>query len=108
MGTPPFAAHALGALLSAGHDIPVVYCQPPRPSGRGHKTTPSAVQVLAESHGIEVRHPKSLRNTEEQEKFAALGLDVAVVAAYGLILPKPILNAPKLGCFNIHASLLPR
>lgn len=108
MGTPPFAARALAALIAAGHDIRVVYTQPPRPSGRGHKTVPSAVHALADRHGIEVRHPPSLRGEEPQAAFAALDLDAAVVAAYGLILPKPILAAPRLGCFNIHASLLPR
>jgi methionyl-tRNA formyltransferase len=108
MGTPPFAAEALKALLAAGHDIPAVYTQPPRPAGRGHRLVSSAVQVLAESHGIAVRTPVSLRTPEEYERFAALGLDVAVVAAYGLILPRAILDAPKHGCFNIHASLLPR
>ena len=108
MGTPPFAARALTALLAAGHDIAAVYTQPPRPSGRGHRFTPSAVQKLAELHRIEVRHPTSLKSAEEQERFAALKLDLAVVTAYGLILPKPILEAPRLGCFNIHASLLPR
>jgi methionyl-tRNA formyltransferase len=108
MGTPPFAARALDALIKAGHAIPAIYTQPPRPAGRGQKPVPSAVQALAEAHGIEVRDPASLRGQEEQERFAALDLDLAVVAAYGLILPKPILEAPRLGCFNIHASLLPR
>jgi methionyl-tRNA formyltransferase len=108
MGTPPFAARALAALIAAGHDIRAVYTQPPRPAGRGHKTVPSAVHQLAEQHGLEVRHPPTLRNPEAQAEFAALDLDLAVVAAYGLILPKPILAAPRLGCFNIHASLLPR
>ncbi|HLG90506.1 MAG TPA: methionyl-tRNA formyltransferase [Alphaproteobacteria bacterium] len=108
MGTPPFAARALAALVEAGYDIRAVYTQPPRPAGRGHKTVPSAVHQLAQQHGFEVRHPASLRPPETQAEFAALDLDVAVVAAYGLILPKPILAAPKLGCFNIHASLLPR
>ena len=108
MGTPPFAARALAALIAAGHDIVTVYSQPPRPAGRGHKTLPSAVHSLAEQQGIAVRYPQTLKNPEAQAEFAALELDVAVVAAYGLILPKPILAAPRLGCFNIHASLLPR
>ncbi len=109
MGTPPFAAEALKALLVAGHEIAVVYSQPPRPAGRGHRLVPSAVQVLAEAHGIPVRTPVKLRTaTEEHQVFAALELDAAVVAAYGLILPQPILSAPRFGCLNIHASLLPR
>jgi methionyl-tRNA formyltransferase len=108
MGTPPFAAQALQALIDAGHEIACVYTQPPRPAGRGHKLVSSAVQVLAESHGIPVRSPKSVKPPAEHEAFAALNLDVAVVAAYGLILPQAILDAPKYGCINIHASLLPR
>lgn len=108
MGTPPFAATALSALIAAGHDIAAVYSQPPRPAGRGHRLVASAVHSLAERHGIEVRTPVSLRPAEERERFAALSLDAAVVAAYGLILPRIILEAPRLGCFNIHASLLPR
>lgn len=107
MGTPDFSVFALEA-LSEKHDIVCVYTQPPSKSGRGHKVTPSPVQVFAESKGIEVRYPTSLKSKEEQEKFAALEVDFAVVAAYGLILPKPILDAPRLGCLNIHASLLPR
>jgi methionyl-tRNA formyltransferase len=109
MGTPPFAAQALEALIAAGHDVAAVYSQPPRPAGRGHKLVPSAVQTLAEAHGIPVRTPVKLRAVvEEHEAFAALKLDLAVVAAYGLILPQRILDAPRLGCVNIHASLLPR
>jgi methionyl-tRNA formyltransferase len=108
MGTPPFAARALEALIAAGHQIAAVYSQPPRPAGRGHKLVKSAVQTLAESHGIEVRTPERLKSPEEHAAFAALDLDLAVVAAYGLILPKAILDAPRLGCLNIHASLLPR
>ena len=109
MGTPPFAAKALEALIQAGHEIAAVYSQPPRPAGRGHKLVPSAVHVLAEKHGIPVRTPAKLRTVvEEHEAFAALKLDLAVVAAYGLILPQAILDAPRLGCFNIHGSLLPR
>jgi methionyl-tRNA formyltransferase len=109
MGTPPFAAQALEALIAAGHEIAAVYSQPPRPAGRGHKLVPSAVHRLAEAHGIPVRTPIKLRTAQdEHEAFAALKLDLAVVAAYGLILPQPILDAPRLGCLNIHASLLPR
>jgi len=108
MGTPDFAVPALRALVAAGHDVAAVYCQPPRPAGRGYKERPSAVHAVAEALGLPVRTPASLRKAEEQEAFAALGLDIAVVAAYGLILPKAILDAPKHGCLNIHASLLPR
>ncbi|UEM02957.1 methionyl-tRNA formyltransferase [Skermanella rosea] len=108
MGTPEFAAVGLRALIDAGHEIACVYSQPPRPAGRGHQMQRSPVHVLAEERGIPVRTPKSLRNVEAQADFAALDLDCAVVAAYGLILPQPILDAPRLGCLNIHASLLPR
>ena len=108
MGTPGFSVAPLAQLISAGHDIAAVYSQPPRPAGRGHTERKSEVHVFAEANGIPVRTPKSLRNAEEQAAFAALDLDVAVVVAYGLILPKPILDAPRLGCINIHASLLPR
>jgi len=109
MGTPPFAAKALEALIAAGHEIAAVYSQPPRPAGRGHKLVPSAVHTLADKHGIPVRTPARLRTAvEEHEAFAALKLDLAVVAAYGLILPQAILDAPRLGCLNIHGSLLPR
>jgi len=108
MGTPDFAATALRALIDAGHEIAAAYCQPPRPAGRGHKLQPSAVQLLAEANGIPVRCPTSLRKAPEQEAFAALGADVGVVAAYGLILPQAVLDAPRLGCLNIHGSLLPR
>lgn len=108
MGTPDFAVPALQALADAGHDIVAVYSQPPRPAGRGQKERPSPVQALAESRGWPVRTPTSLRTAEAQQDFAALKLDVAVVAAYGLILPPEILEAPRLGCLNIHASLLPR
>ncbi len=108
MGTPDFAVPALAALIAAGHDIARVYSQPPRPSGRGHKTRPSPVHAFAEARGIEVQTPRSLRDAEIQRDFAALGADAGVVAAYGLILPAPILEAPRLGCLNIHASLLPR
>ena len=108
LGTPDFALPTLNALAAAGHEIAAVYCQPPRPAGRGHKTRPSPVQQLAESRGWPVRTPKSLRDKAEQAAFADLGLDGAVVAAYGLLLPKAVLDAPRLGCFNVHASLLPR
>ena len=108
MGTPDFAVPALEALVSAGHEIAAVYCQPPRPAGRGKAPRPSSVQLRAESFGLPVRSPVSLRDPDEQAAFAALDLDAAVVAAYGLILPVPGLEAPRHGCFNIHASLLPR
>ncbi|MEP2750781.1 MAG: methionyl-tRNA formyltransferase [Parasphingorhabdus sp.] len=108
MGTPDFAVPALRALHAAGHDIAAVYSQPPRRAGRGKKLTPSPVQKVAEELGIAVRVPTSLKNEEAQAEFAALDLDVAVVAAYGLILPQVILDAPKMGCLNIHGSLLPR
>jgi methionyl-tRNA formyltransferase len=108
MGTPEFAVPALRALAEAGHEIASVYTQPPRPAGRGKKLMPSPVQVEAELLGLKVRSPLSLRNADAQAEFAALGADVAVVAAYGLILPQPVLDAPRHGCLNIHASLLPR
>ena len=108
MGTPEFAVPTLDALLVAGHDIVAVYTQPPRPAGRGKGLSPSPVQRRAEEAGIEVRTPLSLRNEEAQAAFAALAADAAVVAAYGLILPEPILAAPRYGCLNVHASLLPR
>ncbi|MCW4591925.1 methionyl-tRNA formyltransferase [Gluconacetobacter entanii] len=109
MGTPDFAVPALQALHAAGHEIVVAYTQPPRPAGRGKALRPSPVQVAAEALGIEVRTPLSLRrNVAEHEYFAALKLDAAVVAAYGLILPSVMLDTPTHGCLNIHASLLPR
>jgi len=108
MGTPAFAVPALAALIDAGHDVVCVYSQPPRPAGRGHKEQPSPVQVFAQECGIDVRYPVSLKTPDAQADFAALNADVAVVAAYGLILPKAVLDAPSLGCINIHASLLPR
>ena len=108
MGTPDFAAVALKALVEAGHDIVAVYSQPPRPAGRGQGLRKSPVQVTAEELGFPVRTPVSLKSAEAQAEFTAFGADVAVVAAYGLILPQPILDAPRLGCLNIHASLLPR
>jgi len=107
MGTPDFSVPALKALIDAGHDIVAVYSQPPRKSGRGQKLTPSPVHAFAEAQGIEVRTPVSLKNEDAQRAFAALNADAAVVVAYGLILPKAILQAPRMGCFNIHASLLP-
>jgi methionyl-tRNA formyltransferase len=109
MGTPEFAVPALDALVGAGHEIVAVYTQPPRPGGRrGRELTPSPVHRRAVELGIAVRHPVSLKGVEEQEAFAALGADVAVVAAYGLILPRAVLAAPRLGCLNLHGSLLPR
>ncbi|MEQ9327233.1 MAG: methionyl-tRNA formyltransferase, partial [Rhodospirillales bacterium] len=108
LGTPDFSVAALEALIAAGHEIACVYSQPPRPAGRGKALRPSPVHQAAEARGIEVRTPASLRSPEEQQAFAALDLDAAVVVAYGLILPKAILDAPEYGCFNIHASLLPR
>ena len=108
MGTPDFSVAALDALHAAGHEIVCVYSQPPRPAGRGKKDRPSPVQARAEALGLQVRHPVSLRNPDAQADFAALNADIAVVVAYGLILPQPILEAPAQGCLNIHASLLPR
>ncbi|HLL32054.1 MAG TPA: methionyl-tRNA formyltransferase [Allosphingosinicella sp.] len=108
MGTPDFAVPTLEALVAAGHDVAAVYSQPPRPAGRGKGLRPSPVQQRAEAMGIEVRTPLSLRDREAQAAFAGLGLDAAVVAAYGLILPQAILDAPRRGCLNVHASLLPR
>jgi methionyl-tRNA formyltransferase len=108
MGTPAFAAMVLAALSDSEHRIAAVYTQPPRPAGRGHRPQPSPVQLLAAEHGLPVRCPVTLQGEEEQAAFAALGADAAVVAAYGLILPRPLLAAPRLGCLNIHASLLPR
>ncbi len=108
MGTPDFAVPALSALTEAGHEIAAVYTQPPRPAGRGRKARPSSVHLRAEELGLSVRHPVSLKDAEAQAEFAELQPDVAVVAAYGLILPQPVLEAPRHGCLNIHASLLPR
>jgi len=108
MGTPVFAATILEALIVARHQLLAVYTQPPRPAGRGHRLQPSPVQLLAERHRLELRCPARLRSEEIQREFAAFGAAAAVVAAYGLILPPPILNAPRLGCLNVHASLLPR
>lgn len=108
MGTPEFSVPVLEALVAAGHEIAAVYCQPPRPAGRGKKERPTPVHARAVELGLEVRHPVSLKGAAEQAEFAALGADVAVVVAYGLLLPQPVLDAPRHGCLNIHASLLPR
>jgi len=108
MGTPDFSVPILDALVEAGHEVVAVYCQPPRPAGRGKKDRPSPVAVRSEALGLEIRHPVSLKDLAEQDRFAALDADVAVVVAYGLILPQSILDAPRAGCLNIHASLLPR
>ncbi len=108
MGSPDFSVPILNALVEAGHDIACVYCQPPRPAGRGHRERPCPVHQAAAAARLDVRTPKSLKSDAEQEAFAALDLDAAVVAAYGLILPAPILAAPRHGCINVHASLLPR
>ncbi|MDG2454130.1 MAG: methionyl-tRNA formyltransferase, partial [Paracoccaceae bacterium] len=108
MGTPDFSVPVLDALVEAGHDVVAAYCQPPRPAGRGKKDRPSPVQARAEALGIEVRHPVSIKGPQELADFAALEADIAVVVAYGLILPQAVLDAPKWGCLNIHASLLPR
>src|SRR5215470_9101557 len=108
MGTPDFAVPALAALVEAGHEMAGVYTQPPREAGRGQKARSSPVQIAASARGIAVRTPASLKTAEAQAAFAALNLDAAVVVAYGLLLPAAILAAPRLGCLNIHASLLPR
>jgi methionyl-tRNA formyltransferase len=108
LGTPRFAAATLDALVAAGHHVVRVYSQPPRPAGRGQKERRSDVHERADALGIAVATPKSLKDPAEQAAFGALGLDAAVVVAYGLILPKPVLGAPRLGCVNVHASLLPR
>jgi methionyl-tRNA formyltransferase len=108
MGSPDFAVPSLDALVAAGHEVIRVYTQPPRPAGRGKGEQKTAVHKRADELGIEVRCPRTLRDHDEQARFAALDSDLAVVAAYGLILPKPILEAPRGGCINVHASLLPR
>jgi methionyl-tRNA formyltransferase len=108
MGTPDFAAAILGGLVASGHRLRAVYTQPPRPAGRGYRLQASPVQLLAEQIGLPVHSPASLRDEAAQAEFAAIGADAVVVAAYGLILPPPILAAPRLGCLNVHASLLPR
>ena len=108
MGSPDFAVPTLDALVDAGHEVVAAYTQPPRPAGRGKSKRPTPVEERAGELGIEVRSPKSLKGEAEQEAFAELEADVSVVAAYGLILPQPILDAPMLGCLNVHGSLLPR
>ena len=108
MGTPEFSVPVLDALVDAGHAVVAVYCQPPRPAGRGKKETPTPVHQRAAALGLPVRHPTSLKGAAAQADFAALNADLAVVVAYGLILPQAVLDAPKRGCLNIHASLLPR
>ena len=108
MGTPDFSVPVLQALVDAGHEIVAVYTQPPRPAGRGKRLVPSPVQARAEALNLMVRSPVSLKGEEDQAAFAALNADVAVVAAYGLILPHAVLDAPTNGCLNVHASLLPR
>ncbi|MCO7218164.1 methionyl-tRNA formyltransferase, partial [Halomonas sp. OfavH-34-E] len=107
-GTPDFAAESLSALLASHHQVIAVYTQPDRPAGRGRKLTPSPVKSLALEHGLPVYQPERLRDEAEQRALAALDADVMVVVAYGLILPLPVLEAPRLGCLNVHASLLPR
>lgn len=108
MGTPDFAVPALSELVASGHDIAAVYTQPPRPRGRGHKLQPSPVGKLAAEYGIEVRTPTTMKPAEEVEALRALGADVGIVVAYGQILPQAVLDAPRLGCLNLHGSLLPR
>ncbi|GHB10891.1 methionyl-tRNA formyltransferase [Modicisalibacter luteus] len=107
-GTPTFAAESLKALLASHHDIIAVYTQPDRPAGRGRKLTPSPVKALAQEHGIDVHQPVTLKDAQAQQTLAALGADIMVVVAYGLLLPQAVLDIPRLGCLNIHASLLPR
>ncbi|HBC54195.1 MAG TPA: methionyl-tRNA formyltransferase, partial [Alphaproteobacteria bacterium] len=108
MGTPDFACPTLRALIAAGHEIAAVYTQPPRAAGRGMKERRSPVHELACAQGVPVRTPARLKDPAAQAEFAALAADAAIVVAYGLILPQPVLDAPRLGCFNLHASLLPR
>jgi methionyl-tRNA formyltransferase len=108
MGSPEFAVPTLEALIAAGHDVACVYSQPPRPAGRGRQLSKTAVHEAAGRHGIEVRTPENFRAAADREAFAALKLDVAVVVAYGLLLPQSILDMPRLGCFNLHGSILPR
>src|SRR5918996_729424 len=107
-GTPEFAATILKALLTTVHPIAAVYTQPDRPAGRGHHSTPSAVKLLAQAHGLELRQPPSLKGAEAARELAALNADLMIVVAYGLLLPPAILLTPRLGCLNVHASLLPR
>ncbi|RVV96799.1 methionyl-tRNA formyltransferase [Mesobaculum littorinae] len=108
MGTPDFSVPALRALHAAGHEIACVYTQPPRPAGRGKRDRPTPVHAAADALGLPVRHPVSLKSDADRAAFAELAADIAVVVAYGLILPQPVLDAPTRGCLNIHASLLPR
>jgi len=108
MGTPDFSVPTLRSLIDAGHDIVAVYCQPPRPAGRGKKDRKSPVHMFAEDAGLSVHCPKSLRKEEPQSEFSAHNADIAIVVAYGLILPKSVLDAPKHGCLNLHGSILPR
>lgn len=108
MGSPGFALPSLLALRQAGHEVICVYSQPPKPAGRGQQVTPTPIAAYAQQAGLELRTPKSLKGEAAQAAFAQLRPDVAIVVAYGLILPKPILEAPALGCINVHASLLPR
>lgn len=108
LGSPEFALPALNAIYDAGHEIVCVYSQPPRPRGRGQKLAPTIIHKRAEDLGLNIKTPLSLKSSEAQAEFAALNLDFAIVVAYGLLLPKPILDAPKFGCLNIHPSLLPR
>lgn len=108
MGSPDFSVPSLAALIDAGHEIACVYSQPPRPAGRGKQERLTPVHAFAQARGLPVRTPKSLKKPDAQAEFAALDLDAAIVVAYGLILPKAILDAPRLGAFNLHASLLPR
>ena len=108
MGTPEFAVGTLAELVSAGHEIAAVYTQPPRPRGRGQAPQPSPVQAFAEGLGLAVRTPRSMRDPEAIAAFEALNLDAAVVVAFGQILPRAVIEAPRLGTFNLHASLLPR
>jgi methionyl-tRNA formyltransferase len=108
MGTPDFAVSTLKALIDAGHEVLCVYAQPPRASGRGLQLRPTPVHSFAEARGIEVRTPLSLKSADDQQRFADVKADAAVVVAYGLLLPQAVLDAPKFGCFNVHASLLPR
>ena len=108
MGSSDFSVSVLAALLEAGHEVVCVYSQPPRPAGRGQKEQPTPVHAYAQGKGIPVHTPASLKNPEEKASFAALNTDAAVVVAYGLLLPAAFLDAPRLGCFNVHASLLPR
>jgi len=108
MGSPDFSVTALKAVIAAGHEIVCVYSQPPRPAGRGKAPRPTPVHAFAETQGLEVRTPKSLKKAPAQAELAALNADLAIVVAYGLILPQAVLDAPRLGCINLHASLLPR